>query len=286
MQAVMRLVAIVAMSVVGCGGEENAGPNEGPTQAKAGYITGKVTMPDGKTPPTGQIKDIAISIYGVSEAAEKVSYSPAVKPDGTYSQKVSGGQYAFSSSKITVIFNGTAEFTLPLEPVGNLWNKNRDAAEGIAQDFVWKPTGVTPYGQSNGADTKNHTHWYGMSVGMAWQTYRSDIKKGATPPPDGTKLVFTCTPKSKSIDGSDLQPIVKELTFDSKKIYPNEDIADLPPADYEITGVAKLPDGSSKPILLQGVGDYPNFVTTMKAKLERDGIIGGYFKLNAGYGID
>lgn len=289
-------VAVVAMLAGGCerdegstaigeGTSQSQEQGQGQTQAQAGYVSGRVTMPDGKTPLTGDIKDIQVVIHGVSEAAEKVSYTPVVKPDGTYRQKVSGGQYSFSTSRVVVLWNGQ-EFTLPLEPVGNLWNKNRDAADGIVQDFVWKPTGVTPYGQSNGADVNNHTHWYGMSVGMRFQTYRSDLGKGSTLPPDGTKLVFTLTPKSKSIDGSELQPIVRELTFNAKEITPNDDIADLPPADYEVTGVAQLPDGSTKPIMLQGAGDYPNYVTTMKAKLERDNLIGGYFKLGAGYGID
>jgi len=56
-------------------------------------------MEDG-SPLRGDIKDIAISIAGVSTAAESVSYSPVVKADGTFSQKVAGGQYTFSIARI------------------------------------------------------------------------------------------------------------------------------------------------------------------------------------------
>ncbi len=252
---------------------------------QSNFIKGKVTMENG-SPLRGDIKDIAIGISGVSTAAERVSYSPLVKADGTYSQKVAGGQYTFSSARIEVVFKDAIEFQFPLEPVGRNWNKNQDAAEGIVQDYVWKTTGATPYGKSSGLDKHNATHWYGMCVGLAWQKWRSDMNSSTTPPPDGTVLAITCSPTSMAIDGSSPSVTNLELTWDSSKVYPNDDIADLIPADYEITGVAKLPDGTSKPMLFQGSGDYPKFFKVLKTPLVKDNIIRGMAKHLCGFIIE
>jgi hypothetical protein len=242
---------------------------------------GRVTFADGK-PITGDIDDYQIAIQGVSEAGEKVSYSPVVK-NGAYKQKVVPGQYSFGLARIKVTLDGTV-FTLPLEPVGKLWNKNQDAEDGIVQDFVWKPTGQAPtYGEK--ANPNNHTHWYGMNLGMTFQGYRSDLSQVSVKLPAGTKLVFTLTPVSKSIDGRDLQPIVIEREWQPAATYPNDHLNDFPPASYEITGVAKLLDGSTRPIFFQGRGDYPKYVTTGKVPLE-PGNYGGYWTQLMGWVTD
>ncbi len=270
--------AVAALALVGCGGSEDGA--EGGGEAKeikeeANVIAGRVTMGDGG-PLGGEIKDISVSIYGVSEAAEKVNYSPAVNPDGSYKQKVAGGQYAFSRATITVLYNG-GEFTFPLEPVGNLWNKNRDASDGIVQDFVWKATGPTPHGQSDGLNPANHTHWYGMSIGLRADGYRNDISAVPTEIPEGTKLKFTLKPTGESVDGRTLEITTVERTF-SRAGAANPDINDIPPAPYELTGTATLPDGTEKPLLLQGPGDYPNYKPMVAIKVEKDGILGGLAK--------
>lgn len=283
------VLCLILVGVGGCGESDAAsasGGGEAPAAAKAaepGYVTGRVTMADG-SPLRGEIKDIAINIYGVSEAAEKVSYGAAVKPDGTYRQKVAPGQYAFNPARITVLFNGQ-EFQFPLEPVGNLWNKNRDAEEAIVQDFVWKVTGPTPYGQSSGLNPGNATHWYGMSVGLRADGYRNDLGKAPTPIPDTSKLTFQLKPLSKAIDGSDVKPITMERPF-SNSNYAPLDLNDLPPAEYELTGVATLPDGSTKPLLLQGKGDYPGYKPVVKLTVEKDNILGSMWKPPISFVID
>jgi hypothetical protein len=250
--------------------------------ATANYAVGRVTFADGK-PITGDVQDISIAIQGVTEAGERVSYTPIVK-DGVYKQKLAAGQYSFSRSTIKVKF-GESSFLLKLEPVGPNWNKNQDAAEGIVQDFVWKPTGqAETYGAK--PDPNNATHWYGMSVGMSYAGYREDLKKPATPVPDGTKMTFTLTPTSKCIDGTDLQPIVVERAYNAKETFPSKDLNDLPPANYDLTGVCTYPDGTSKPIVFQGPGDYPNFVDTGKVKLIVDGLIGGMNKPLFNWGVN
>jgi hypothetical protein len=254
-----------------------AGCDKGPPAQQSpqgGFATGRVTFEDGK-PITGDVQDYSISISGVSEAGEKVSYTPIVK-NGTYKQKLVPGQFRFGWSKIKVKFGETV-FTFDLVPVGPNWSKNQDSAGGIVQDFVWKPTGLRDtYGRK--PDPNNHTHWHGMSVGMRFSTWREDTKKPPTVLPEGTKLVFTLKPTSKSIDGRELQPITVERDWRPKDITTNDDLNDLPPANYELTGVAKLPDGTSRPILFQGKGNYPNYVRTGIVPLDSDNITGGMWK--------
>jgi hypothetical protein len=268
----------------GCGGDDApvAGAPAAPSTPSANYATGKVTFVDGSQ-ITGDVKDITVTIDGISEAGERVSYSPAVT-NGTYKQKLVPGQYRFSTSSIKVHF-GENDFNLNLEPVGSNWNKNRDAADGIVQDWVWKPTGQA---QTWGAkpDPNNATHWYGMNLGMRYSTYREDIKASAQPLPEGTKMVFTLTPLSKSIDGKDLKPITIEREWRAKDITPNDDLNDFPPANYEITGVCKLPDGTTKAIVFQGAGDYPNYVEKGRVPLQMDNILSGYFKQLMSWGVN
>lgn len=285
------VVLAILCASAGCGSapgpDEKTNPDPAPSNSTQGlFVTGKVTMPDGRTPPTGDIKDIRLGIFGISEAGENITYKPVVKPDGTFRQKVVPGQYSFDYGTIVMIFNNTVEITHQLEPVGMNWNKRRDAADQITQDFLFRPTGPTAYGKSEGLNSHNATHWHGMSVGMRWQTFRSDLNQPATAPPDGTKLIFTCTPKSKALDGSDVKPFTREMTFKAKDIEPNDDLHDLPPASYEITGVAQLPDGTSKPLVFQGKGDYPRYVKALQAPLEKDSSSNGFFKLLAGFGFE
>ena len=266
--------------LVGCRDEAakaQAGAQAGadPLPAQANYAVGKVTFEDGK-PLTGDIRDITISISGVSEAGERVQYTPIVK-NGQFKQKLVPGQFRFDRSAVKVRFEAT-EFTLDLVPVGPNWSKNQDAAEGIVQDFVWKPTGqAETYGAK--PDPNNATHWHGMNLGLRFTTYREDLKTATVRPPEGTKLVFTLTPISKSIDGRDLQPIVFERDWRPNDVTPNDGLNDFPPANYEITGIATLPDGTTKPIAFQGAVNYPNFVSTGKVPLDKDNILGGgYWK--------
>lgn len=268
-----------------------AGPPAGSRQAvpaatgAPGFVAGRVTLPDG-SPLAGELQEVSISITGVSMAGERVSYSPELLPDGRYRQRVAAGQYRFGGGTVTVRL-GDRVFRLPLEPVGERWNRNRDAAEGIVQDFVWRTTGATPYGRSSGQNENNHTHWYGAHVSMGWQVWRADTKRPTTPPPEGTRLRFNVRPVSPTVDGRVLAPFIVERDWNPRSITPMKDLHDLPPADLEITGVALLPDGTSKPLLFQGVGDYPNFRPVLRAPLTPPGgVSGSYSPLNAGWVLE
>jgi len=259
-----------------------ARPRAPAVAAQPGWAAGRVTTVDGSR-LGGKLEEVVLSINGISIAGERVSYSPELADDGSYRQRLAPGQYRFGTGAVTARL-GEREFRLPLEPVGERWNRNRDAADGIAQDFVWKTTGPTPYGRSSGPDANNHTHWYGAHVRAAWQTWRADINKGTTPPPAGSRLRFTVRPLSPTVDGQQLAPFVVERDWDPRT--GNKDLNDLPPADLEITGVVVLPDGSSKPMRFQGRGDYPNFKPALQAPLTPGGVGGAYAPLNAGWVVD
>lgn len=267
-----RPVAGLALLLIGgCLGDTADEAGAASRAAGAGYASGKVTMPDG-SPIVAEIKDVFLSIQGVSEAGERVSYAPAVQDDGTYAQKLAPGQYTFGSSRIAVVFDGQ-EHLLPLEPVGRLAEKDRDAADGIAQDFVWKPTGLTPYGQSQGSDPNNHTHWYGMHVRLRADGYRNDLNASATPIPVEASLRFSLEGKGRGIDGREGPSfsVVRAIDPDGFK---DQDLNDLMPARYVLTGVAVLADGTTKPLLLQGPGDYPGYKPSVEIAPINDQILG------------
>ncbi len=238
-------LAALLLSACGASGES------GPIKPKGNVIAGRVTMEDG-SPLRGDIQDIVIGISGVSGAGEKVKYTPVVKPDGTYSQKVAHGMYSFSSDLFcyVVIMYGGTEFHLPLEHVGRNWDKRQDSEDGIVQNFVLKFTGPTPYGKSNGLNIGDAAHWYGLSIGMSADTYRNDINASGFKIPAGTKLTFTLKATGNGIDGRPIPgPITLERIY--KDRYESLDLNDLMPAPYEVTGTATLPDGTTKRLLFQ-----------------------------------
>lgn len=269
---------VVALLAGGCGDSSEpsssspGGESSAPMIAEGGYIVGRVLGQDGK--PIAVAEEISISVHGVSEAGERVSYSPAVKPDGTYKQKLVPGSFRTSTSTVSVRA-GDDLLVFPLTPQGSLWNKDRDSADGIEQDFVWNMTGQRT---SDKPDPNNHTHWHGMNIGVSFSIWRDDLKKASTRPVDGTTFVFTLKPQSKLVNGEDGRELTIERAWRGNDITPIDDLNDLPPASYEITAIAKLPDGTTQPVLLQGAGDYPNYKPSAKAPLAKDSLIGGMAK--------
>ncbi|MDB5326240.1 MAG: hypothetical protein JWM57_1809 [Phycisphaerales bacterium] len=243
--AALAIILFISLCLPGCGKSEAAASADAPAKPVGGQITGKVTFADGKTIDTPGA-DISISISGVSSAGEKVNYSPAIKPDGTYSQKVVPGSYAFGVlNSITVQFDGkSAQFRL--EPVGNLWNKDRDVDQGIVQDYVWKITGKVA---GSDGDINNHTDWHGVSITPLFQSYRSDTHASALPVPDGAKIVFTLKPTGPRVDGHPAETQTVERVWRAKDLTQIDNLNDLPPADYDVSGAIHFPDGSTKPIV-------------------------------------
>lgn len=65
-------------------------------------------------------------------------------------------------------------------------------------------------------------------------------------------LTFTLKPLSKQIDGDEAKPITVEKVYSISTYF--DGLHDLPPANYEASGTATLPDGSTKRILLSVPG--------------------------------
>jgi hypothetical protein len=188
------------------------------------------------------------SIEGTAANGENASFTPVINPDGTYKQKLSAGSFTFSAGSYTTIklpYEGK-KYTLQLEPVGPNWNRNRESADGIVQDYVWKPTGAHLVGDG---DINNHTHWYGGSIANRLSNIRQDTGAAALKIPEGTKCVFTLTPKAeKTIDGQPAKPLTIERPFRAGASQCDA-LNDLPIAPYELTGEVHLADGTKKPML-------------------------------------
>lgn len=252
---------------VGCGDSDVRA--DGPAAAatpQAGYATGRITMADGK-PIAVPYEDLRFSIEGTALHGENASFTPIINPDGTYKQKLSAGSFkfsAFSFATIKLPYEGK-KYTLQIEPVGPNWNRNRESADGIVQDYVWKPTGA--HLLSDG-DVNKHTNWYGGSVAVRLGNVRQDTGKAALKIPDGTKCVFTLKPTvEKTIDGQPAKTLVIERKF-SETWSQCDALNDLPVAHYELTGEVHLADGTKKPMLWHAT--YGKYQPSMPIRFEPD----------------
>ena len=217
-----------------------------PPAPKPGYAVGHVLTAAGK-PITAPGAKIILAIDGVgTQTAQRLEYRVAVRPDGSYEQKLAEGTYHYFSAQVQVPFGGKS-FLLPLDPVGDD-KADRDSTQGIVQDYVWKVSGAKP---GKGDETKPGD-WYGAAVSLTYDAYRTDLHKSVPPPPAGSKCVFTLTPKGKLIDGSDGKPLTYTRPYSSLlSTLENGYLADVPVGAYTISGVEVGPDGAKKPLLFR-----------------------------------
>src|SRR5206468_4034601 len=88
------------------------------TAAKAGFARGIVLASDGK-PINAPGAKVTLAIHGISNlSGERVEYTPPVRPDGTYEQKLTDGSFRFFAAQIQVPF-GDKTFRIPLAPIGD-----------------------------------------------------------------------------------------------------------------------------------------------------------------------
>ena len=214
-----------------------------------GHFTGRVTFADG-SPITVPGVEYRITIAGVTAVGENNTFNPEVGPDGTFKLRLPQGLFKPAYGTITVPFEGK-KYSLWLEPV-NPVKATRESAPGIAQNFVWRLTGPRP--SVLNPDVNNATHWFGSTIRLIASTFRDDIGQSVKPLPDGTKVAWTLKPTSKLIDGTEGKPLTVERTwraggssFDA--------LSDLPPANYHVSAIATLPDGSTKPLRLTDLED-------------------------------
>ncbi len=247
------LLIAVLLAAPGCDGpSDSAGPGAAGapagagtrSAAEAGRFTGRVALVDGSPITLPGVK-YAVTINGVTAVGERNSFSPKVGPDGTFKLELPPGMFYPPFGTITFPFEGK-NYVAPLEPLDPV-EETRDGAEGIVQNFAWRLTG--PKASVLNPDPANATHWYGISIPVLRSIYREDTKAPQTPPSDGTRITWTLTPTSKRIDGADAVPVTME-----RSTGPNAPVSDalhdLPPANYEVSAVATLPDGSTQRVLV------------------------------------
>lgn len=264
-----RLVLAVALVVCnGCPGKTPDGPgassaptapppttrsDEAPPPASAdrarpGHLVG--TILDARGSPIAAPAKAVVSVAGIGlQSGQEVTYRPAVKPDGTYEARLTEGTYHPVQATVEVAFGGST-YHLELEPVQDN-TADRDSAAGIVQDFVWKLTGPHVRYAAN-PDPKNHTHWYGCSIGLRPSLYRNDLKRPTERAPAGTRYVFTLEPTGPLADGSQ----ARAVTFERAVTTPGElehdgRLHDIPLGTYTLTGVEVAADGARRPLVFE-----------------------------------
>ena len=239
------LTCLLLAGGCGSGGDDASGADAGAPQP--GYATGRISMADG-SPISVPYDELTFSINGTAAHGENASFTPVINADGSYRQKLSAGSFTFSGGSYATIklpYEGK-KYTLQIEPVGPNWKRNRESAEGIVQDYVWKPVGE--HASSDG-DVNNFTNWYGGSVGVRFGTWRQDVGVAPSKVPDGSKCIFTLKPTvGKTIDGEPAKTLTIERTF-SAQWSRCDNLHDLPIAHYELTGEVLFADGTKKPML-------------------------------------
>jgi hypothetical protein len=258
---VHRLALVVVAALIGslgCDGSADSAADGASTGtgaaaiAEPGYFTGRVALADGSPITLPGVK-YSITINGVTAVGERNGFTPKVNADGTFRLKLPQGMFYPPYGTITVPFE-SKNYIVPLHPIDPV-EETRDSAEGIVQNFAWQLTGAHP--RELNPDPQNATHWYGITIPLIRQVYREDAKESQQPLPDGTKVTWTLKPISKRMDGAEAQPLTLERTSGANASVFDK-LNDLPPANYEVSAVAKLPDGSTKRVLLVAAGDSSN----------------------------
>ncbi len=216
---------------------------------EAGHFTGRVTRVDG-SPIAVPGAEYRITIAGVTAVGENNTFNPQVGPDGTFKLRLPQGLFKPAYGTITVPFEGK-KYSLWLDPVDPV-KGTRESAPGIAQNFVWRLTGPKP--DVLNPDPNNATHWFGSTIPLIATTFRNDIGQNAKPLADGSKIVWTLRPTSKLIDGSEGKPLTIEWKWRAGGSG-YDALNNLPAANYEVSAVATLPDGSTKTLLLTDMED-------------------------------
>jgi hypothetical protein len=245
-------LAFAVIPLAGCddgppqGTKEEEAPKGPPPQAsRPGYAVGRAITEAG-TPIAAPGAKVHVYLGGVAAASgERVQYSPAVKPDGTYAQKLVDGTYAFEVARVEVPFEG-AKYYFDLEPVGDD-HATREASEGPVQDYVWRLTGLRP-GRRAGSTVPGD--WYGAVLRLRPSMYRNDVKRAVPAPEAGTRYEFSLEPISKQVDGAEGKARTWTLAWNAERgeVEPANP-PDLPPARYRLRGKVVRPDGSTTRLL-------------------------------------
>jgi hypothetical protein len=223
-----------------------------PTTPKPGYARGRVVGQNGKPVNIPGVR-ITINFYGIShEYAKKIEFSHDIAAgDGQYEVKLEPGTYRPVEAVIEVPFD-KSYYKFPLHPLQETFGLGQESAQGLAQDFQWRLTGLRPK-QPN--DPNRAESWYGGTLVLRFSGYREDLKMSVPRPPEGTKASFSLTPLTPMADGSPARTITFERGYSGPLGLDNPLLTDIPLARYKLTAQENFPDGRTGPLLLLGEGN-------------------------------
>jgi len=257
---IVLLVANLAV-LLGCNGtSEKTGSSV--SAAQPGHFSGRITQADGSPITLPGVK-YQVNMSGTAEVGQSTNFRPTVATDGTFSLKLPAGNFYPPYGYITVPFEGK-NYLCDLDPVDPT-DGARDGAPGIVQNFRWRITGPKPLARN--PDVNNATHWYGITIPVLFRSFRADTEQVIQPLPDGSKVTWTLKPTTKLLDGSEAETLTIERKWNGFPMSSMDALNDLPPANYEISAVATLPDGSTKTVLVEEFSER-KYKPTMKLILQ------------------
>lgn len=168
------------------------------TPRKPGWVVGSVTNMYGK--PAKDVQ-FAVTIGGVTlTGGQRTSFTPTVKPDGTFAQRVPEGLYAVRCDAI-VDYQGR-QFRIPLDAQdGEPRDEKTESSIGIVKDFRLRIQGLKNGG--NKAKLEDH---YGAAIGL-----HNGFKNAHA----GATIEVTLTPRGPLLDGTTGQPQTLKFDIDS-----------------------------------------------------------------------
>ena len=209
-----------------------------PTTPKPDHARGRVVGQNGKPVNVPGVR-ISIKFYGIShETTRRIERSHDIAAaDGQYEVKLEPGTYRPIEAVIEVPF-ANRYYKFDLHPLQETFGHGMESSQGLAQDFVWKLTGLKPK-QPN--DPTRGESWYGATLMLRYVGYREDLKTSVPRPPDGTRLIFTMTPITPLADGTPGRTITFERAYSGPLGLDNPLLTDIPLARYTLTAEEIFP---------------------------------------------
>jgi hypothetical protein len=221
----MALNAILAAAacalLAGCDrGGTTSPPQPG---AKPGKLVGKLA--DARGNPLG---NVTISVFGFSEKGEPVSREVTIEgPADHYEIDLPPGKYNTPTARLSIEYD-ERWYTLPLASADNTkeWTEQKESAQGMVRDFVWRIAGPVP-----GGDPTRPTGYWGGTI-----QFDKGNELG-----DAASIEITLAPEGPLIDGSEGKPVtfVRTLPWKSRE---DHLLFDVPLGHYVAT--ARLLFGS------------------------------------------
>ena len=224
--------------------QPTAAPYQPSGALEPGVIKGRVTDTKGAA-----LADVPISIYGTSNAGERVNFSTRTGADGRYSLPVPDGIYRIYGY-YRMQYKGR-NYSLPVWPVDNIDGVTHASKEGVVKDFIWKISGPSPFAKD---DPNRVGNYYGGYADLGdeyyFQLMHGDVFQAGTGIPSGTTIELTLKPDGPLFDGSAGQAIVYKI--------PSEELAswyiwDIPLGDYTATAQLIDRNGRKTPLRVSSI---------------------------------